>query len=67
MAMDYPYIRVEAVDPNAGLSSAIDVRIARDETALDEAALVAAVKKVIEDSGLPPATATKFSLAQATV
>ncbi|RAJ70289.1 hypothetical protein K378_01454 [Streptomyces sp. Amel2xB2] len=64
MAMEYPYVRVESIDSYAGLSSAVEFRIAKDETNVSEAALVAAVAQVVEDSGLPPATATRFSLAQ---
>jgi hypothetical protein len=65
--MDYPYIHIESYDINANLSSAIDVRVSKDETDVDEAALVAAVKQVLEASGLPASTATKFHLTQTNV
>lgn len=67
MAMEYPYVRVESIDSYAGLSSAVEFRIAKDETNVSEAALVEAVAKVIEDSGLPPATAIRYGLSQETL
>lgn len=67
MPMEYPYVRVESIDPAPNLSSAVEVRIARDETNVSEAALVEAVAQVIEDSGLPPATAIRYGLSQETL